>query len=157
MDKVNTGVDLETRRSVAKTLNQLLSDEYILVVKIKKYHWNVKGTNFIELHHLFDDQYEQVSDIIDDIAELTRTLGIEAAGSMKEFLEMASLKEDTTTTADQARMNLNLMADHEAIIRNMRAACASKDVNAICEVDNLLQEKMLKHAKMGWFLRSYNG
>lgn len=156
MDKINAGVEADIRKNVAKTLNQILSDEYVLVVKLKKYHWNLKGVSFIELHHLFDSQYEEVSDIIDDVAELARTLGATALGSMKDFLEQASLKEDTGDSADAARMNLNLTNDHEAIIRSMRAACSSKDVKSITEVENFLQDRILKHAKMAWFLRMYN-
>ena len=156
MDKVNTGVDKDTRANVIKVLNALVSDEYVLVVKLKKYHWNVKGNDFRDLHLLFDDQYEQVGTIIDDTAEVVRILGGEAVGSMKDFIEQASLKEDSGIAPDASRMALNIMTDHEALITNMRAMCTMKDIKAITEVENFLQDLMHKHGKMSWFIRSYN-
>jgi starvation-inducible DNA-binding protein len=156
VDKVNAGADPEAAKNIANALNQILADEYVLVVKLKKYHWNLKGPNFIELHLLFDRQYGEVSDIIDAVAEMTRALGFTADGSMKEFLDKTSLKEDLTESADAAKMNLNLMSDHEALIRNMRTVVSSKDCRAITEVENFLQDKIERHGKMAWFLRMYN-
>lgn len=49
---INIGIMPNNRDAVTKILNILLSDEYILLIKTKNYHWNVTGMNFNELHLL---------------------------------------------------------------------------------------------------------
>ena len=156
MDKINTGVDKDTRAKVIKSLNALLSDQYVLVVKLKKYHWNVKGNNFYPLHLLFDSQYEIMLTIIDDTAEVIRQLGGESLGSMQAFIDGAFLKEDNGIAPEADTMSLNLTNDHEAVVRNMRDLIATDEVQAITEVENFLQDLVHKHGKMAWFIRSYN-
>ena len=46
----NIGLSDEQRSAVAKILNMLLSDEYVLYTKTRNYHWNVTGPQFNDLH-----------------------------------------------------------------------------------------------------------
>ena len=43
-------------------LNQLLSNQFILYVKLHRYHWYIKGKNFFRLHEYFEELYERTSD-----------------------------------------------------------------------------------------------
>ena len=44
MQSVNIGLSQEQRQGVTNLLNQDLADSYLLIIKTKKYHWDVVGT-----------------------------------------------------------------------------------------------------------------
>src|SRR5690606_29750690 len=70
------------RQAVIGILNVVLADEFVLYTKTRRCHWNVVGPNFSELHALFQRQYEQLEEIIDDVAERIRALGGTPAGTL---------------------------------------------------------------------------
>ena len=72
---LNIGISQQNREGVVKILNTLLADEYILYTKTRNYHWNVTGSHFNDRHKFFQGQYEKLDEIIDEIAERTRTVG----------------------------------------------------------------------------------
>jgi starvation-inducible DNA-binding protein len=51
--QTNIGLSEEQCGGVAKVLNTLLSDEYLLYTKTRNYHWNVLGPQFNDLHKFF--------------------------------------------------------------------------------------------------------
>lgn len=153
--KLNIGLDDQQREGVAQILNALLADEYVLYTKTRKHHWNITGPHFSPLHELFQKQYEELDDIIDEIAERVRTLGGAAAGTLAEFLKLARLKEQPAKTLPAQEMIAALLADHEAIIRQLRNdldACMSKQGDA--GTSDFLTGLMEKHEKTAWMLRA---
>ena len=74
-------------------LTTLLSDEMTLYVKTRKFHWNVSGNSFMELHKLFQAQYTETEETIDLVAERISKLGGKTIGTMKEFSKNTRLKE----------------------------------------------------------------
>lgn len=155
VESMSIGLDAQRRSEVATVLNQLLSDEYVLYVKTQKYHWNVVGPWFGQLHTLFNDQYESLSDHIDSIAERVRALGGKAYGTLAEFAEHSALKEEAGINPEALIMIKNLLIDHEAIIRSLQKIIAyvaqRNDVGTV----NFLEELITKHQKMAWMLRSH--
>jgi starvation-inducible DNA-binding protein len=152
--EANIGISAKNRKEVAKILNTLLSDVYLLYTKSLNYHWNVHGIVFHDFHALFKEHYEALLEIADDIAERARALGEPAYGSMAEFSKHARLKEEPGKIPDALGMIKNLLADHEAVIRQMR-----KDVETCQELgdtgtNNFLTEIMEKHEKIAWMLRA---
>ncbi|MFL5787576.1 MAG: Dps family protein [Flavisolibacter sp.] len=60
---------------VAQSLNKILADEHVLYIKTRRAHWNVEGPDFLNIHRFFEEQYKQLEQIIDDVAERIRTIG----------------------------------------------------------------------------------
>ena len=156
--KINIGLDDTQRAGVAEKLNRLLADEVLLYVKTRNYHWNVQGPDFSETHKLFEAQYEELDEIMDQVAERTRMLGARAAGSMSQFLEMTQLKEDKGTTTGEKEMFTGLLIDHESVVRRLR-----EDLDVVGDkfhdlgTQDFLTGLMEQHEKMAWMLRSYMG
>jgi starvation-inducible DNA-binding protein len=155
--KVNIGITDKNRQAVAAALNQLLADEHILYNKTRTYHWSVEGPSFMEFHKLYEGQYTQLAEMIDDIAERIRTIGHFAEGRLKEILKLASLDEPAPPTEQTAQIT-NLGSDHEIIINKLRKLISEfdekyKDIGSSDFVTGLLKE----HEKMAWMLRSYLG
>ncbi|KAF5270941.1 hypothetical protein FQR65_LT17746 [Abscondita terminalis] len=77
------GISLADRKAfkkVAQALNILLADETVLYVKTRNAHWNIEGSDFHAVHLFFEEQYNRLSETIDDIAERVRSLGHYAVG-----------------------------------------------------------------------------
>src|SRR3712207_9374540 len=73
--KTDIGVKDDARKKIVETLNMRLCDEYVLYTKTRKYHWNVIGPRFHQLHEFFKEQYEILDEMVDEIAERARQLG----------------------------------------------------------------------------------
>jgi starvation-inducible DNA-binding protein len=156
MSKINIGLTDEQRTGVAQILDRTLADLYVLYTKTRNYHWNVVGEHFRDLHKLLEEQYTELDEAIDLVAERSRKLGAPARGTLKEFLQLASLKEQPGDYPDAFTMLSNLCGDHEAVIQWLRQAadeCDEKfhDMGTNDFLIGLMQE----HEKMAWMLRSY--
>ena len=152
----NIGLSEEQRVGVVKILNAVLSDEYSLYTKTRNYHWNVTGPQFNDLHKLFEEQYTELNEIVDDVAERARSIDGWAFGTMNEFSQHTRLKEHPGQYPKAREMIANLLGDHEAIIRQLRSdleTCADKyhDMGT----NDFLTGLMEKHEKTAWMLRAF--
>ncbi|CUT02873.1 Dps family protein [Candidatus Kryptobacter tengchongensis] len=154
--KPKIGISEQNLESVIKILSTLLADEYVLYTKARNYHWNVVGMQFNDLHKFFQTLYEELNEYVDDVAERIRTLGGNAIGTLKEFLEATRLKEHPGEYPDAKTMLSNLLNDYETIIRNLR-----NDIVTVSEkyqdlgTADFLTELMEKHEKTAWMLRAF--
>jgi starvation-inducible DNA-binding protein len=150
------GLSAANTQGVATLLGRLLADEHLLYMRLRNYHWNIVGMAFGPLHALFQEQYEDLADEIDDVAERIRMLGPTVPGTLTEMLQLATLAERPGELPDAQGMIAQLVADHEAIIRHLR-----KDVRACDEqyddvgTSDHLTALMEKHEKMAWLLRAH--
>jgi starvation-inducible DNA-binding protein len=153
--KVNIGISDKNRQAVANALNQLLADEHVLYNKTRNYHWSVEGPSFMEFHKLYEAQYTELAEMIDEIAERIRTIGHFAEGRLKELLKLAELDEPAPPT-DQASQIRNLEGDHEILIVRLRKLVDDfeekyKDKGSSDFATGIMKQ----HEKMAWMLRSY--
>ena len=118
--KTDIGVKDDARKKLVETLNMRLCDEYVLYTKTRKYHWNVVGPRFSQLHEFFEEQYEIIDGMIDEVAERARQLGGKSLGTLDEFVRHSSLNEDPGQNPDAQTMISNLLKDHETIIKTLR-------------------------------------
>jgi starvation-inducible DNA-binding protein len=156
MRKVNIGLTDEQRQGVVELLNCDLSDAYLLLIKTKKYHWDVIGPQFRTLHELWEEQYEVLTQTIDSMAERIRTLGGYPVGTAEGFLRMATIKEHAGDVPSATQMVANLVEDHEQIIRNLREhvdQCSEKFHDE--GTADFLTGLMEGHEEMAWMLRSF--
>ena len=129
-----------------------LCDEYVLYTKTRKFHWNVVGPRFSQLHEFFEEQYE----MIDEIAERARQLGGRSLGTLDKFVRHSSINEDPGQNPDAQTMISNLLKDHEVIIKTLRknADEADEEYDDMATNDFFL-EAVQKHEKMAWMLRAH--
>jgi starvation-inducible DNA-binding protein len=153
--KANIGITEKNKQAIAAVLNGLLADEHILYTKTRNYHWNYEGDNFMEMHKFYEGQYDELEEIIDEVAERIRMLGHYPEGRMKDFLKLTRLQEQDYTTVQTEQVK-NLLADHESIIISIRKAI--DDVNETWKdagTADFITGLMEQHEKMAWMLRSY--
>jgi len=156
MPKLNIGLTEKQRQGVIDLLNQDLADSYVLLVRTKKYHWDVIGPQFRTLHQLWEEHYEKLTQNIDAIAERIRTLGGYPVGTLEGFLKIATLKEKAGKVPTATGMVAQLVEDHEQVIRNLRKHVdrSSEDFNDEGTAD-FLTGLMEQHEQIAWMLRSF--
>ena len=150
------GLTSEKTAEIAETLNQLLADEHVLYVKTRGAHWNIEGPDFLTIHRFFEEQYKQLEEIIDDVAERIRTIGHYAEATLARFLRETHLSEETRERNDSAGFIRSLLEDHDTIIIHLRESIMDysekgNDAGTIDFITSLLET----HEKMAWMLRSH--
>lgn len=90
-----TRIDIptDTRLQVVELLNQTLAASTDLKTQVKQAHWNVKGTDFFQLHELFDEIATEVEGFIDLFAERITALGGYAVGTIRAAAQFSILPE----------------------------------------------------------------
>jgi len=90
-----TRIDIpeDTREQVIELLNARLADTFDLYSQLKQAHWNVKGSDFYQLHLLYDQVAEDVFPFVDEIAERATQLGGLALGTARMAASASSLDE----------------------------------------------------------------
>lgn len=156
MPKINIGLTEEQRQGVIDLLNQDLADSYLLLVKTKKYHWDVVGPQFRSLHQLWEEHYQKLTESIDALAERVRALGGYPIGTLEGFLKIATLKEHAGNVPTATGMVANLVEDHEQVIRNLRDHVdQSGDKFHDQGTADFLTGLMEGHEQIAWMLRSF--
>ncbi|MBS0359158.1 MAG: DNA starvation/stationary phase protection protein [Proteobacteria bacterium] len=144
---------MKTNQKLISGFSRLLADTYFLYLKTQNFHWNVVGIEFVNLHHLFEQQYTGLADAVDTIAERIRALGGMAPGSFAEFSKLTKLKESTKKLT-AAEMIKQLIHDHEILIETAKAVGnASEDANDLSSAD-LATVRIAEHEKTLWMLQS---
>jgi len=153
--KADIGLVPEKSQLAAKKLNTILADEFVLYTKTRNYHWNVEGSNFMEMHKFYETLYTELEEIIDVVAERIRSIGHYSQGRLRDFLDQTNLLEQDYTT-DQKQQLQNLLEDHQTIIRYLRRDIPvfNDDYDDIGNAD-LLTSLLKSHEKWAWFIRSY--
>ncbi|MFB5629699.1 MAG: Dps family protein [Nitrosarchaeum sp.] len=152
--ETNIGLAQDSSCKVSNILSNIMADQYILYTKTRNYHWNVVGENFPQYHKLFEDQYSAIDEDIDAVAERIRALGENTPATLSEFIKSATLKEHPAKYSDAKTMIENLLADHEAVIQNLR-----KDIESCLKLNDVgtqdfLTQLMENHEKKAWMLRA---
>jgi starvation-inducible DNA-binding protein len=154
--KTNIGITDANLLAVAKEMQVLLADEYVLYTKTRNAHWNIEGADFFDKHKFFEIQFGQLDEIIDSVAERIRTIGHYVPATLQSFLEithLAEIKDDNNGSAGYVKV---LLTDHESIIIHCREnirrfADDYKDIGT----SDFITQLMETHEKMAWFLRSH--
>lgn len=155
-DTPQIGIGKEELKKICGLLNGILSDQHVLYLKTRNFHWNLIGDRFRTLHEFYEEQYTDLAMAIDQTAERVRMLGGVAHGSMKEFLEAATLEEAPGNLVHGVESIEALVSDHEACTRNLREAISLCDE----EYDDagtadFLTDLIQKHEQAAWMLRSF--
>ena len=140
-------------RETAQGLERLLADSYTLYLKTHNFHWNVTGPNFSSLHLMFEGQYTELALAVDTIAERIRALGFPAPGSYARFSELTTIKEATGVPKAEA-MVAQLAADHETIVKSIKALWLAAEKDRDEGTLDLLTQRLSSHEKTAWMLNS---
>lgn len=138
---------------VVDHLNLLVSDLHVHEQTLRAFHWNVHGPNFIGLHKLFEDQYKEIADHLDEVAEHVKMLGYYPVSRMEQVLQFSRLREPIPSM--DARKMLEHLVRNILSIRESLENTLSKPGNLSASTEDLLVQTIVKLEKHLYLLQSH--
>ncbi len=144
----------QANEKVVEGLTKVLADTFVLYFKTHGFHWNVEGPNFKSYHELFEDQYNELWAVTDELAERIRALDGYAPTTFASLIEKSDIKEQSKRIK-APEMIKELANDNtkmaELIFPALRTA---EDAGDEATVDMLIG-RIAVHEKAAWMLRSF--
>jgi starvation-inducible DNA-binding protein len=141
---------------LATGLTGLLADTYLLYHSTQACHWNVEGPQFHSLHEMFEQQYGELAEAVDRIAERVRALGFYTPGTLPQLVELSRIRQPAGLRAT-AEMLRHLVEAHRQVIHRANELRGVADEALDEATADLLVERMRAHEKALWMLRSQAG
>jgi starvation-inducible DNA-binding protein len=151
---INIGISEEDRSAIAQGLSRLLADTFTLYLTTHNFHWNVTGPMFNSLHDMFMQQYTELWNAVDPIAERIRSLGFPAAGSYAQFSKLTTLPDVPEQPPAAMEMVRVLVKGHEGVARTARELFPMADKAHDEPTADLLTQRLTVHEQTAWMLRS---
>ncbi len=148
------GISGKDLSPVVKELNQLLCDYHIYYQNLRNFHWNIKGSNFFELHIKFEELYDEAKLNIDAVAERILTLRSNPLSNLTDYLSGSNIKEAGQVKSDTEMVNI--VIDNQSILiksirRTIEAAGEAEDEGTI----DLLGGFLSSLEKNSWMLAAW--
>jgi starvation-inducible DNA-binding protein len=155
MTKTKNDLPAKVRTEMIDLLNARLSDAIDLELQTKQAHWNVKGTNFIALHELFDKLAEELEEHIDVVAERAVQLGGTAYGTVQVVQSSTQLRPYPTDIFDSDAHVAALSDAYAAFGKSVRAAIGTADDGGDKDTADLFTQVSRDVDKALWFIESH--
>jgi starvation-inducible DNA-binding protein len=150
--KSTTTAKKDTR--VTDALNLVLADSYALMALTHSAHWNVEGTDFFALHKAFQEQYENLFEAVDEVAERIRALDAYALGGLNTLAKVAQLDEFKAPLPQKDYVAALIVAHEKVIDDSVRARDVAGETNDL-QTQDLMIKRLEWHEKTLWMLKSY--
>jgi len=151
---INIGISEKDRAAIVDGLSRLLADTYTLYLTTHNFHWNVTGPMFNTLHLMFMEQYTELWNAVDPVAERIRSLGHPAPGSYAQFGELSSIRDVPVDPPKALEMVAILVEGHEAVARTARSIFPTVEKAGDEPTADLLTQRLAVHEQTAWMLRS---
>lgn len=153
--EASTNLKERYSEELAHSMNEILTDEFALCIKTRQAHSSPYSPEFHSEHVLFERQYRQLEDIIDDITERIRNFRFVPSFSMAQNLDLAHPTEHNPDNEHTNHIGI-LLAGHERILIRLREKIGSyasthRYKSARDYVSGLLEV----HLKMAWLLQAH--
>jgi starvation-inducible DNA-binding protein len=152
-----TRIDIpaEARSQIVVLLNKTLAATSDLKTQVKQAHWNVKGTDFYQLHELFDEIAAELEEYVDMIAERVTALGGYAMGTARMAAANSILPEYPTDIL-AGMEHVTALADRFApYAKHLREAIDKTDELGDLDTADLYTEVSRTIDKRLWFLEAH--
>ena len=134
-------------------LHRVLKETFTLYLANHHHHWNVEGDRFIALHELFESQYKEQFDALDEIAERIRTLG-DKVDNVHTGLSVSYTVEKSDATATSLAMITQLIELNQRVIDEAKRALQVASDHHDPVTEDLMISRISTHEKTVWMLKS---
>ena len=142
----------ETR--LVEGLNLVLADSYALMALTHLAHWNVEGPGFFPLHKAFEEQYENLFEAVDEIAERVRAIDGFAQGGLGTLAKIAGMDE-FKAPMPQRDYVAALVVAHEKVVDDAIALRNAAGNAHDLETQDVMVKRIEWHQKTLWMLKSF--
>ena len=137
---------------ITERLAKHVADFGVMYVKIHNYHWHVSGAEFKIAHEMTESYYEEVSDAYDKVAERLLQLGEVSPSSLKEYLALTGIKEETGHSFCIIEVSKALKADFEYILKELHETQKLANDSGDCTTDGIVSGIIENFEKHVWML-----
>jgi starvation-inducible DNA-binding protein len=133
---------------MAGKLNDYLSNIQVTYMNVRGYHWNVEGKHFFGLHAKFEEIYNTLNEMADEVAERILMLDGKPVHSFTEYIKTSKIKEklNLSSATETVQSLLDDIKQLLALERDIIAeASANKDEGTVALMSGYIgeQEKMI--------------
>ncbi len=139
---------------VVNSLNKLLAGCQVHQQKLRQFHWNVVGSDFFELHELFENHYNDMMTYIDDIAERVRVFGKKPLSTFSQYIEVSDIEENHVdlTSVDMVH---HVLKDYNILMSLMVDVVTHAGENGDTGTTTLVNHMILDIEKKHWQLTAW--
>lgn len=141
--------------SVETKLLDVFCDNFVSYYIYHSQHINVTGRTFVSDHEILGELYEDAQEHIDTIGEILRTVQIKVPSKLSDIIDGASIQEVDSEYYSGSEMiavaldtTLSLIECYRELIKE----CGQETDWA--HISNFAQDRVTKHEKFAWKLRS---
>ena len=134
-------------------LNEFLADLNVFYRKLQNYHWNIIGNDFFVLHAKLEEYYDEINEQIDEIAEHILMLGKQPLGTMKDYLEKATISEAKNEKVHDDVVFENIIKDYETLLQKVAKIKKEADEQNLYATSSLMDDYIKDYTKILWMLK----
>lgn len=151
---IKLGWTTEEISEITTALNEVLANYMVHYQKLRNYHWNVKGSDFFDLHEQFEKQYTEALGNIDDIAERIRIFGETPLSLLKDYLEASEIRE-TASHLPSEIMVRELLSDYRILLQYLFKAVSVAATHEDSGTEEMLKKFINHTEKNHWMLSAF--
>lgn len=134
-------------------LEQFVAQTFVAYMKTYAVHWNFEGPNFFSIHKMTEEQYRELAEAVDVLAERLRATGHQAPVSLSQIIEDASMREFKSKASDRTALQ-ELAKTHRQLSTLARESAATAEECQDLFTHDLLVQRSGVHDKFAWMLES---
>ena len=136
-------------------LNLYLVNLNVLYRKVQNYHWNVVGKGFFTIHAKLEEFYDKINEQVDDVAERILSIGARPYGTLKDYLELTTIKEAENKEISVHDVLVSVKADFESMLTLVKEIKVTADDENDYGTSAMLDEYISEYEKNLWMLNAY--
>lgn len=141
---------------LVELVNKEIANFNVLYTKLHNYHWNVNGPHFFSLHVKLEELYNEVTLNMDELAERLLALGAKPVATIKEYMELTTIKEATGSEKTETMVK-NIISDFESLSDEFAEIISIAEENSDEVTGDMLVGMKKSLNKHTWMLRAYLG
>lgn len=145
---------MEKSTTYTAELNRLLASYQIHYQNLRSLHWNIKGSDFFELHLKYEELYTRTLVIVDDLAERILSIGETPQSSFSGYLATSPISELEMTHDGATGVAYILSAQEELLKQERSLLQITGDAND--EGTNALMSDLIREKeKTNWMFKAW--
>ena len=139
---------------MSKKLDVYLANLAVNYIKLHNLHWNVLGKTFKQAHEYLEEMYAATTESLDEVAEYQKMVGEYPKASLKDYLEIATIKEleSKDFSNDEA---FQIALDDQKLMRKLATEIRNEaDEKGEFTLVALMEDEVAAQNKHIWFIES---
>ena len=135
-------------------LDIYLANLAVNYIKLHNLHWNVVGKTFKQVHEYLEELYDETTESMDEIAEYQKMVGVYPKASLKDYLEIATIKElDSKDYGVEDAIKIAL--EDQKTLKKLAVDIRNEaDEKGEFELVALMEGECAQYSKRIWFIES---